>query len=125
MKLPKEVREEYFKETGMHSDDDTIMAWLFSDDFGDPRDPYGVGEKIAEYVISTSPGKQVGGAHYERMVIEPWDYITANGLDYLEGNVIKYVSRHKTKNGKQDIQKAIQYLTKMMANYDKLYGVDK
>jgi hypothetical protein len=52
---------------------------------------------------------QVGGAHYKDMAIQPIDYIAKNGLDFLAGNVVKYVSRHKNKNGAQDILKAIHY----------------
>jgi len=57
--------------------------------------------------------KQVGGNHY-LLNIEPWDYIIANQLGYLEGNVIKYVSRHKKKGGRADILKAIHYLEKIL-----------
>lgn len=53
---------------------------------------------------------QVGGGHYKDLKIQPVEYIHANGLGYLEGNVIKYVTRHKAKSGKQDIEKAIHYL---------------
>jgi len=53
--------------------------------------------------------KQEGGDHY-RQAIEPIEYILANGMEYCEGNVIKYVSRHDRKNGKEDILKAIHYL---------------
>jgi|TARA_R110000751_G_scaffold78796_1_gene159022 hypothetical protein len=49
--------------------------------------------------------------HYTSMKIEPVDFIIANDLDFCEGNVIKYVSRHKNKNGAEDIRKAIDYLT--------------
>ena len=57
--------------------------------------------------------KQVGGTHYQ-LSIEPWDYIIANQLGYLEGNVIKYVTRHKVKGGRADILKAIHYLEKIL-----------
>ena len=53
---------------------------------------------------------QVGGGHYKDFKIQPVEYIHANGIGYLEGNVIKYVTRHAQKNGKQDIKKAIHYL---------------
>ena len=54
--------------------------------------------------------KQVGGEHYNQLGIQPVEYITANNLGFLEGNVIKYVTRYKNKGGKQDIQKAIHCL---------------
>jgi hypothetical protein len=53
---------------------------------------------------------QPGGDHYKQMKIQPIEYIHANSISYLEGNVIKYVSRHKRKNGIEDIDKAIHYL---------------
>jgi len=53
---------------------------------------------------------QVGGSHYKDMKIQPVDYIHANGLGFIEGCVVKYVSRHKSKNGKQDLEKAKHFL---------------
>lgn len=53
---------------------------------------------------------QEGGSHYKTMAIQPVEFITKNSIPYLEGNVIKYVSRHSAKNGIEDIKKAIHYL---------------
>lgn len=53
---------------------------------------------------------QVGGNHYKDCAIQPIDYILENGLGYLEGNVIKYVTRHDKKNGLQDLEKAKHYI---------------
>ncbi len=50
--------------------------------------------------------KQVGGEHYKDMFIQPVQYIHANALGYFEGNVIKYVSRWRKKNGVADLEKA-------------------
>lgn len=52
---------------------------------------------------------QVGGSHYKDLKIQPIEYIHANGLDFLTGNIIKYASRHKTKNGAEDVRKIIHY----------------
>ena len=61
--------------------------------------------------------KQVAGDHYVNKIIQPWDYIVANNIGYLEGNVIKYVSRHKEKgNSLQDLEKAKHYLEKLIEN---------
>lgn len=54
--------------------------------------------------------KQEGGQHYKDLKIQPVEYIEANNLPYLEGNVIKYTTRHASKNGIEDIKKAIHYL---------------
>lgn len=61
--------------------------------------------------------KQIGGSHYSKRTIQPWDIISEYGLDYWAGNVIKYVLRHKDKNGKEDLEKAKHYLEYMIENY--------
>lgn len=53
--------------------------------------------------------QQVGGDHYAKLAIQPVDFIMANELDFLAANVVKYVVRHKAKNGAQDVRKAIHY----------------
>ncbi|WP_368736228.1 DUF3310 domain-containing protein, partial [Streptococcus gordonii] len=53
---------------------------------------------------------QVGGDHYKNMAIQPVEYMHANGIVYFEGNVIKYVSRWRAKNGIPDLLKAKHYL---------------
>ncbi len=53
---------------------------------------------------------QIGGSHYKDMKIQPIDYIVENEIPYREANVIKYVSRYKSKNGLEDLQKARHYL---------------
>ena len=58
--------------------------------------------------------QQVGGAHYATKAIQPWDFIIANNLGYLEGNIVKYVSRWKDKGGVQDLKKAQHYLQKLI-----------
>lgn len=57
---------------------------------------------------------QVGGDHYKTQAIQPWDYILANGLGFLAGNVVKYVSRFDKKNGVEDLKKARHYLDKLI-----------
>ena len=53
--------------------------------------------------------KQVGGSHYKDMAIQPIEYIHKNGLGFCEGNIIKYITRWKTKNGIEDLKKVIHY----------------
>lgn len=57
---------------------------------------------------------QVAGDHYKGKAIQPWDYIISNELGYLEGNVVKYVSRWKDKGGVDDLRKAQHYLAKLI-----------
>ena len=54
--------------------------------------------------------KQVGGSHYKKYKIQPIEFITANEIGFIEGNVIKYLLRFKEKNGLQDLDKAIHYV---------------
>lgn len=51
------------------------------------------------------------------MDIEPIEFIMRNQIPFAEGNVIKYVARHRKKNGIEDIKKAMQYL-KFIARYE-------
>lgn len=53
---------------------------------------------------------QVGGSHYKDTKIQPVEYIKANNLDYFEGNAVKYITRHRVKGGRADLEKAIHYL---------------
>ena len=59
---------------------------------------------------SSALSGQVGGTHYKGFAIQPAEYVHRNNIGYLEGNVIKYVSRHRTKNGRQDLEKARHYI---------------
>lgn len=54
--------------------------------------------------------QQVAGGHYKDMPIQPVEYIHANAMGYLEGNVVKYVSRWRKKNGIADLEKAKHYI---------------
>ena len=61
--------------------------------------------------------------HYTNCKIQPVDYIVANELDFLEGNVVKYISRYKYKNGVKDLMKAEQYLAWLIKREEsKVYG---
>jgi len=53
---------------------------------------------------------QIAGDHYKKLAIQPVQYIHANGIGYFEGNVIKYVSRWRSKNGIADLDKAKHYI---------------
>ena len=66
-------------------------------------------EHIEEHIDIEALTKQVGGNHYKNMRIQPVEFIVANELGFLEGNVIKYICRHHAKNGANDIKKAIHY----------------
>lgn len=70
------------------------------------------GQVISEPIVKT----QVGGDHYKKMAIQPIEYILANDIPFTEGNVIKYVSRWKSKGGVQDLRKAQHMLSLLIAH---------
>lgn len=53
---------------------------------------------------------QVAGSHYKDLKIQPVEYIHANGIPYLEANVVKYVTRWRNKGGIADLEKARHYI---------------
>lgn len=60
--------------------------------------------------------KQVGGEHYNRR-IQHWDYVVANDMPYLDAQAFRYIDRHRRKNGRQDLEKAIHFIEKMIEVY--------
>lgn len=56
--------------------------------------------------------------HYTSKGIQPIDYIEANNLNFNEGNVIKYVTRYKDKNGLEDLKKAQYYINRLIEGYE-------
>ena len=65
--------------------------------------------KLMDDTGKTVKDQQVAGTHYQR-AIQPWDIISEWGLDFWEGNVLKYLLRWKHKDGVQDLKKAKHYL---------------
>ena len=53
---------------------------------------------------------QVGGDHYKKYKIQPVEYIHSNGIPFIEGNIIKYVTRWRDKNGVKDLEKAKHFI---------------
>ena len=62
---------------------------------------------------------QEGGGHYKDRGIQPLEYTMQNNLSFCEGNVVKYISRYKSKNGIEDLAKVIHYT--LLASYE-AYG---
>jgi hypothetical protein len=59
----------------------------------------------------------INPSHYKQGNIEVIDYILDQKFNYLEGNVIKYLSRYKFKNGIEDLNKARWYLDLLTEEY--------
>lgn len=61
--------------------------------------------------------KQVGGNHYQSDY-QPLDLILKYNLNFIQGSVIKYVTRHRRKNKEEDLLKALS-LCETGLNFDK------
>jgi hypothetical protein len=61
-------------------------------------------------VAASSLHRQEGGSHYKDMAIQPVEYIVQNNLGFIEGSIIKYISRHRAKNGIADLRKAKHFI---------------
>lgn len=62
----------------------------------------------------SKPTKQVGGTHYQSLAIDPYEYAARNRLGFLEGNAIKYLTRHHLKNGEEDLRKALHTIERLI-----------
>jgi len=60
-----------------------------------------------------NPPKQIGGNHYEKRAIQPIVLSEVFGLNFHEGNIVKYISRWENKNGIQDVEKALWYAKRL------------
>jgi len=57
--------------------------------------------------------RQVGGKHYAS-AYQHWDFVLDAKLGYFEGQITKYLSRHRKKNGLQDAEKALHFAEKLL-----------
>jgi hypothetical protein len=74
------------------------------------KDKKGFKKVNLEKEAQIATNKQIGGDHYKNCKIQPVDYIVENNLTFLEGNVVKYITRHRRKGeGARDIEKVIHY----------------
>ena len=106
---------------------DVVIIWSrhthpeelpFIDDEPSINDQYAEIEKVRQSAWK----KQEGGSHYKNLKIQPMQYALENKLDYAQANVVKYVTRHKEKSGKEDLLKAIHNIELMIEFY---YGDEK
>jgi len=59
---------------------------------------------------SSALNKQIDGNHYKDMKIQPVEFIHANNMPFIEGCIVKYISRWRVKNGVRDLQKARHFI---------------
>jgi hypothetical protein len=63
--------------------------------------------------------RQVGGSHYKGCKIQPITFIHANNLGFMEGSVVKYITRWRAKGGVEDLKKCIHYLELLIEHESK------
>ena len=59
----------------------------------------------------------INPTYYVGSKIQVSDFIAEFKLDYFAGNIVKYVVRHKFKNGLEDLKKAQWYLNRLIEKY--------
>ena len=67
-------------------------------------------------LYGTEEKNNINPDHYGCSEIDVIDFCQANNLDFMQGNVIKYVFRYKNKNGLEDLEKAKEYIDRMIEN---------
>ena len=86
-------------------------------------------ERFPDEKFDTTSDVQVGGTHYRRNALQPWDIFIEWGLDPWAANVVKYILRFPYKNHKEDLEKARHYINYLINNIDaieaKYYHKDK
>lgn len=88
---------------------DMRWSWINGGKFGD----------ITAYSIVGETATPAIDAHYTKLKIEPMTYSMENGLDPMQHTVIKYITRHRDKNGKRDLLAARHVIDMMI---DREYG---
>lgn len=63
--------------------------------------------------------EQIGGNHYKKYAIQPIEFIHANKIPFIEGNIIKYICRWRDKNGVKDLEKVEHYI-RLLKELEKL-----
>lgn len=67
-------------------------------------------------IVCTEEKNNIKPNHYGNSGIDVISFCQANNLDFMQGNVIKYVFRYKNKNGLEDLEKAKEYIDRMIEN---------
>ncbi len=70
--------------------------------------------------VQPAMSTQVGGCHYTKRPIQPFEYSMRNKLDPMQHTIIKYVTRFRDKGGREDLEKAKHTIDLLIEND---YGV--
>lgn len=67
-------------------------------------------ETVVNITVADPMQRQVGGAHYRDLAIQPTEFAQKNGYDFCSGSILKYLTRHRMKNGIEDLKKARHFV---------------
>lgn len=95
--------------------DDQVFRGIAEQLFGVdlvPVHPFDSGAEPAYFVnpVPDPMKRQVQGTHYRDLVIQPTEFCMRNGLDFCVGSILKYVTRHRAKNGIEDLKKGRHFV---------------
>lgn len=90
--------------------DGTHSNWrdLNTEDYRD-RKPWPFETTSENLDTATALARQPGGTHYKEMKWQPVEFIHANNIPFIEGNIIKYACRWRAKGGIKDLEKIVHY----------------
>ena len=76
-------------------------------------------ENVKQMIAGVANNRQIGGDHYKRMDVQPWDVVDhgprQQAVGFYRYNALKYIMRAGEKGDfKEDIQKAHHYLQKLL-----------
>lgn len=71
-------------------------------------------EPTQHAIVANPLQTQIGGAHYKGLTMEPLEFWERNQLPATVGTILKHVTRHADKNGRQDLEKAGDYIGKLI-----------
>jgi len=75
----------------------------------------------ADQKVTTARETQVGGSHYTKLAIQPYEFCHANRMGYIEGTALKYLSRWRGKGGIEDLRKA-KHAIEWLIEYEEREG---
>jgi len=75
----------------------------------------------AKATVTSAMSTQVGGSHYTKMKIQPYEYCHVNRMGYVEGTALKYLSRWRDKGGLEDLEKA-KHAIEWLIEYEQTHG---
>lgn len=62
----------------------------------------------------TALDRQEGGNHYKSLSIQPVEYAHKNGMGFIEGSVVKYITRWRSENNYEDLRKAKHFIDMLL-----------